>query len=82
MSAATETPEATDTTVREALQELIAAAADEIDVADYLSEEAGAVLDCAETGSFEDLGVLTGNEGLTLRLADGSEFQITIVRSR
>lgn len=82
MSNDIDTSEATDATVREALQELILLAAEEVDVADYLSEESSAIIDFAETGSYEDLGVLTGNEGLTLRLADGSEFQITIVRSR
>lgn len=32
--------------------------------------------------SYEDAGVLTANEGLVLRMADGTEFQVTIVRSR
>jgi hypothetical protein len=32
--------------------------------------------------SFSEAGVLTYNEGLVVRLEDGSEFQITIVRSR
>jgi hypothetical protein len=32
--------------------------------------------------SFEDSGVLTSNEGLVVRLDDGSEFQVTVVRSR
>jgi hypothetical protein len=32
--------------------------------------------------SFGDAGVLTRNEGLVLRLSDGSEFQITVVQSR
>jgi hypothetical protein len=32
--------------------------------------------------SFRDAGVLTRNAGLVLRLDDGSEFQITIVKSR
>jgi hypothetical protein len=36
----------------------------------------------ASTRSFAEGGVLTMNEGLTVRLADGSEFQLTIVRSR
>ena len=34
----------------------------------------------AET--FEDAGVLTRNHGLVVRMADGSEFQLTVVRSK
>lgn len=29
---------------------------------------------------YEDAGILTSNRGLVLRLADGTEFQITIVQ--
>ena len=32
--------------------------------------------------SFEEAGVLSGDEGLVLRMRDGSEFQITIRQSR
>ena len=32
--------------------------------------------------TFADAGVLTSNSGLVVRLADGSEYQITVVRSR
>lgn len=32
--------------------------------------------------TFEDVGLLTRNDGIVLSLADGSEFQITVVRSR
>ncbi len=32
--------------------------------------------------SFADRGVLTSNAGLVIRLTDGSEFQITIVKSK
>jgi hypothetical protein len=32
--------------------------------------------------SFDDVDVLMRNRGLILELADGSEFQLTIVRSR
>jgi len=31
--------------------------------------------------SYSDAGVLTGNRGLVLRLANGQEFQITIIES-
>jgi hypothetical protein len=32
--------------------------------------------------SFEDAGVMTTNAGLVLILSDGTEYQITVVRSR
>ena len=32
--------------------------------------------------TFEEAGVLTTNKGLVLRMEDGSEYQLTIVRSR
>ena len=32
--------------------------------------------------TFEQSGVMTYNKGLTVTLPDGSEYQITIVRSR
>lgn len=31
--------------------------------------------------SFQEAGVLTNNEGLVIRTPDGSEFQVTIVKS-
>lgn len=31
--------------------------------------------------TFEEAGILTYNKGLVLRMKDGSEFQITVVRS-
>lgn len=34
------------------------------------------------TQTFEELGVLTSDAGFVIRLADGSEFQVTIVKSR
>jgi hypothetical protein len=38
--------------------------------------------DVAAVETFNGAGVLTMNKGLVLRMADGSEFQLTIVRSR
>ncbi len=32
--------------------------------------------------TFEDAGVLTQNKGLVLYMADGSEFQLRLVRSK
>ena len=34
-----------------------------------------------EVTSFQEDGVLTMNEGVTVRMDDGTEFQVTIVRS-
>lgn len=36
----------------------------------------------SEIESFQQAGVLTRNRGIVARLQDGSEFQVTIVRSR
>lgn len=38
--------------------------------------------DIQDVRSFADDQVLTNNKGLTVRLADGSEFQLTIVKSK
>ena len=35
-----------------------------------------------EVETFGDAGVLTMNAGLVVRMDDGTEFQVTIVRSR
>lgn len=72
----------TATTVREALQEVVMLAAEEFEVAVLLSNESGDLLAGAETGSYEDLGMLTQDEGFVLRTADGRAFQVSIVRSR
>ena len=32
--------------------------------------------------TFEEVGVLTANRGLVLMMADGTEFQVTIVRNK
>ncbi len=40
------------------------------------------ILEDAKIYTFEQAGVLTTDKGLVLSLADGSEFQLTIVRSR
>lgn len=41
----------------------------------------GRLLQC-RADSFRDRGVLSLNDGIMLRLNDGTEFQVTIVRSR
>lgn len=39
-------------------------------------------LEGARVRTFEQDGILTYNKGLVIRLPDGSEYQLTIVRSR
>jgi hypothetical protein len=46
---------------------------------DYFTQGGG---DVRSVETFKDAGVLTNNAGITLRMMDGSEFQITIVRSK
>lgn len=36
----------------------------------------------SNAGTFEEDGLLTSNTGLVVRMEDGSEFQLTVVRSR
>ncbi len=42
--------------------------------------------DCSEyvvsSSTFEEAGVLTDDAGFVLRMANGSEFQVTIVKSK
>lgn len=35
-----------------------------------------------EIRTFDEVGLLTANKGLVLTMNDGSEFQVTIVKSR
>ena len=45
-------------------------------------EDGEPILEQLESASsFEDAGILTRNRGVVWRMADGSEFQITVVRS-
>lgn len=49
------------------------------------NEEGESLLEQLEMRSahtFEDLGLLTRNHGLVIQMQDGSEFQLTIVKSR
>ena len=42
----------------------------------------GKLPELARIETFEDAGVLTMSRGLVLHMADGSEFQLMLVRSR
>ena len=35
----------------------------------------------SQVRSFADMDILTGNKGLVVRLKDGTEFQLTVVKS-
>ena len=48
-------------------------------VADHAAVPGRAVRDAV---SYDEAGVLTHNSGWVVRMRDGSEFQITVVRSR
>lgn len=70
--------------VEEFLQQLLTNLADAdpdndelVDLADDMSEMAD-----ASVRTFEDMGLLTSNKGVVLRLKNGSEFQIAVHQSR
>lgn len=44
-------------------------------------DEEGVLSEC-QAVTFRDCGLLTSNDGIILSTVDGSEFQITIVRSK
>ncbi len=45
-------------------------------------DDVGSARDIGRVESFSDAGLLTMNEGLVVGMSDGSEFQLTIVKSR
>ncbi len=45
----------------------------------WASEEDGMII---RSSSFKSVGMMTRNEGLVVRMKDGSEFQVTVVKSR
>lgn len=51
-------------------------------IGDSRSDEHWIGTPIASVRSFDDLGVLSDNKGVVVRLEDGSEFQLTIVKSR
>lgn len=54
---------------------------DDEDRAEAGIEELAEPFEDAITRTFAEAGVLTMDSGLTVRLADGSEYQVTVVRS-
>ena len=47
-----------------------------------LEAEDTALAEVSSVRSYEDAGLLTRDNGIVLRMADGSEFQIRIIQSR
>lgn len=48
------------------------------EIINFASEEDGMVVN---TRTFRDVGMLTNNEGLVVKLESGETFQITVVKS-
>ncbi len=46
----------------------------------YMHDEACEVV--SDTDSFDAAGVLTRDDGIVVKMQDGSEFQVTVVRSK
>lgn len=47
-----------------------------------IGEDYGTLPEIRNWRTFEEAAILTNNKGLVVYMADGSEFRITIVRSR
>ncbi len=45
----------------------------------WASNEDGMIIG---SDTFQDVGMMTRNKGLVVRMKDGTEFQITVVKSR
>ena len=52
------------------------------DINEVLVDEDGEGVQVTDAETFEEAGLLTRDIGLVIRTSDGSEFQITIVKSR
>lgn len=65
-------PEISDEMIEQYLRDLIEAEESDERIADQIHSAT----------SYEDAGILTTDRGIVLRMADGSEYQITIVQRR
>jgi hypothetical protein len=79
---ATEDLNITDEVVQRALRALLEQPAAIDCFGDAAGHDPDEIDVAPEVETFEEGGVLTNNAGLTLTFSDGSEFQLTIVRSR
>ena len=62
--------------------DMVQAISDALEAADERAQDDGDEETIRSLITFADAGVLTSNSGLVVRMADGSEYQITVVRSR
>ena len=51
-------------------------------LADFARDLADTIGEVESAASYEEVGILSGGNGIVLRMADGAEFQISIVQSR
>lgn len=74
----------TERDMEQSLHELLneLAVMDEVDATEAGVREVQEYLEGARIDTFEEAGVLTRNKGLVVRLKDGTEFQLTVVKSR
>ena len=69
-------------TLQDRLVEIIETLLDARDDADDPAAECADLANIAAVCTFEDRGLMTRDSGLVIEMEDGSEFQLTIVRSR
>lgn len=72
----------TEREFQDALESLLQAAGyldEDADVSDF-EDEVEPFQNC-RVRTYQDVGMLTRNHGLVVRMGDGSEFQVTIVQS-
>ena len=62
--------------------DMVQAIEDALRAADERAQDDGDPAAIRSLLTFYDAGLLTSNSGLVVRLADGSEYQVTVVRSR
>ena len=62
--------------------DMVQAISDALEAADERAQDDGEPAAIRSLLTFDDAGLMTQNSGLVVRLADGSEYQVTVVRSR
>ena len=72
----------TTQTLQTILLSLLSGQDADLTAADAFACEGESLLNVDRATSFASAGVMTNNNGIVLRMEDGSEFQINIVQSR
>ena len=62
--------------------DMVQAISDALEAADERAQDDGEPAAIRSLLTFDSAGVMTMNSGLVVRMVDGSEYQITVVRSR